>query len=212
MNMEDDPILSDGPLLYWKHDETSGTTAIDSSGNGYHGTYGGDYTLHGDGGIEWRLLNGWCLGPSDAALDVGSDGIYTTRDCHHALGVRESPANSLLGRETASPETRITACGCATTPAPASRSWRVANYVFSLGVKVHVMIVSDGVNCIHYINGVQDAIGAAGLSAFTTHPIRIGNNVYPGYGHNGRQSHTAIYDYALSPARALAHAQFHGVA
>lgn len=32
-------ILADVPLLYYKLDETSGTSATDSSGNGYHGSY-----------------------------------------------------------------------------------------------------------------------------------------------------------------------------
>lgn len=32
-------VLADSPLLYWKLDETSGTTAADSSGNGRNGTH-----------------------------------------------------------------------------------------------------------------------------------------------------------------------------
>lgn len=32
-------ILGDGPLGYWRLGETSGSTAADSSGNGYNGTY-----------------------------------------------------------------------------------------------------------------------------------------------------------------------------
>ena len=33
------------PAAFWKLDEASGTTAVDSSGNGYNGTYSGAYTL-----------------------------------------------------------------------------------------------------------------------------------------------------------------------
>ncbi len=32
---------ANGPALHWRFDEPSGTTALDSSGNGYHGTYSG---------------------------------------------------------------------------------------------------------------------------------------------------------------------------
>lgn len=36
-----DRVLALSPIAYWKLDETSGTTAFDSSGNGYDGTYSG---------------------------------------------------------------------------------------------------------------------------------------------------------------------------
>jgi hypothetical protein len=38
-NTYDNAVLALGPLAYWKLDETSGTTAVDSSGNGNNGTY-----------------------------------------------------------------------------------------------------------------------------------------------------------------------------
>lgn len=40
-----DVILSQSPTGYWRFGETSGSTALDSSGNGYHGSYVGSYTL-----------------------------------------------------------------------------------------------------------------------------------------------------------------------
>lgn len=41
----DTTILADTPTAYWKLDDPSGTTAADSSGNGYNLTYSGSYTL-----------------------------------------------------------------------------------------------------------------------------------------------------------------------
>jgi hypothetical protein len=38
-------ILADSPAVYWKLNETSGTTATDSSGNGRHGTFQGGPTF-----------------------------------------------------------------------------------------------------------------------------------------------------------------------
>lgn len=38
-------VLADSPLLYWRIGESSGTTAVDSSGNGRDGTYFGSPTL-----------------------------------------------------------------------------------------------------------------------------------------------------------------------
>jgi hypothetical protein len=40
-----DRVLIKSPMAYWRLDETSGTTAIDSSGKGRHGTYSGGITF-----------------------------------------------------------------------------------------------------------------------------------------------------------------------
>lgn len=39
-------VLADSPAVYWRLGETSGTSAVDASGNGRHGTYTGAYTLN----------------------------------------------------------------------------------------------------------------------------------------------------------------------
>src|SRR5687768_508944 len=39
-----DDVTAKTPTMYWKLDETSGTTAADASGNGNTGTYNGTYT------------------------------------------------------------------------------------------------------------------------------------------------------------------------
>jgi hypothetical protein len=49
----DAAVLALSPLGYWKLDEPSGTTAVDSSGNGRDGTYSGTYTL-----ANWTGDNG----------------------------------------------------------------------------------------------------------------------------------------------------------
>lgn len=40
-----DLIIASSPFLYWRLNETSGTTAVDSSGNGHDGTYHGSPTF-----------------------------------------------------------------------------------------------------------------------------------------------------------------------
>ena len=45
----DTEILADSPVGYWKLNETSGTTAYDSSGNGNNGTLHGGITLNQPG-------------------------------------------------------------------------------------------------------------------------------------------------------------------
>mgnify|MGYP006306344809 CR=1 FL=1 len=44
-----DFILSQDPVAYWRFNETSGTTAYDSSGNNYNGSYEGTYSLGNSG-------------------------------------------------------------------------------------------------------------------------------------------------------------------
>lgn len=44
-------VLADSPLGYWRLGETSGTTAVDMSGNGRNGTYAGTYTRGTKGAI-----------------------------------------------------------------------------------------------------------------------------------------------------------------
>lgn len=45
-------VLAKGPVGYWRLGELTGTTASDSSGNGYDGTYLGNPTLGGPGAIN----------------------------------------------------------------------------------------------------------------------------------------------------------------
>ncbi len=45
-------VLADDPILYWRLDEPSGTTAADASGEGNHGTYLGGVTLGTAGAID----------------------------------------------------------------------------------------------------------------------------------------------------------------
>jgi len=81
INFEDDPIacyrdivLSFNPLLYYRLDELSGTSAIDSSASGFTGTYTGGFTLNqasilGDGN-PCASFNG-----STGYVDAGSHSV-----------------------------------------------------------------------------------------------------------------------------------------
>jgi len=52
----DSEVLADSPRLYWKLDETSGTTMADSSGNGRDGTASGSFTLNQPGPPGGRAI------------------------------------------------------------------------------------------------------------------------------------------------------------
>lgn len=63
------------PVGYWKLDETSGTTAFDSSGNGHHGTYTGTVTLNDRDGAPSFASGGNVIIPDHDDFTVGAQGI-----------------------------------------------------------------------------------------------------------------------------------------
>jgi hypothetical protein len=62
-------VLSDNPAAYWRMNETSGTSAADSSGNGNTGTYFNGVTLGVPGGLVATPSN------TAARYDGASDGM-----------------------------------------------------------------------------------------------------------------------------------------
>lgn len=72
-----DAIIALNPAGYWKLDETTGTTAIDSSGNSFHGTYKGVRTLAGRDGAA-VFGGGWVEIPdNDTWSIVGANDGFT---------------------------------------------------------------------------------------------------------------------------------------
>jgi hypothetical protein len=65
-------VLADGPIAYWRLGESSGTTAVDATGNGHTGTYLGGVTL----GVPAALV-----GDTDTAARFnGSNGMVQVPD------------------------------------------------------------------------------------------------------------------------------------
>lgn len=79
----DSEVAADSPALYWKLQDTSGTTATDSSGNARHGTY------NGTAATNYALNQSVSLLSSDASLksvkfmrDSGTDGGFPTTEAN----------------------------------------------------------------------------------------------------------------------------------
>lgn len=62
-------ILALSPLGYWKLNDTSGTTAVDSSGNGRNGTYSGSFSLASKSGSDGGLYTDFTGGHVEIAND-----------------------------------------------------------------------------------------------------------------------------------------------
>lgn len=82
----DTEVLADTPAGYWKLQDTSGTTAVDSSGNGRNGTYNGTVSTHyalnqtgiipsesSSPAVEWRM-NGGTSSHGVSSTQYGSPG------------------------------------------------------------------------------------------------------------------------------------------
>ena len=63
-------VMGLSPVGYWKLDETTGTTAADSSGNGRHGTYSGTYALAGQNGFAMFGAGGLVTVPDATAFSM----------------------------------------------------------------------------------------------------------------------------------------------
>lgn len=74
----DSIVSGDAPIAYWRLQETSGTTAADSSGNSHPGTYNGTVTLNVAGAIGGSTAMSVAgVGYLRAPLDLGSQNKLT---------------------------------------------------------------------------------------------------------------------------------------
>ena len=69
-------VLADNPTGYWRFEETDGTTAFDSSGNGYHGTYVGGVTLGVPGALDDVSSNSVVLDGITGYVDVPASAAF----------------------------------------------------------------------------------------------------------------------------------------
>lgn len=206
-------VLADTPLAYYRLGETSGTTMIDSSGNGRNGTYAGSPTLGASG-----LL----VGDSNTAITFdGSNDVGTT------------PAATWMDSASFSVETlfvpSLVSTGARTIVArsAASSLWilrtdaaKIGAYVvttafktvassttLTAGTKYHAVMTYDGATLRLYVNGnLEGSIAAAGLS--TNKPLlTVGANggATPGELFTGTIDEVSYYGTALSATRVKAH-------
>lgn len=215
-------VLADNPAAFWKLNETSGTVAYDSSGNGLNGTYTGGYTLGNTSSIKvpgavkirWfkRYVNcgsppslnftaAWTLEiwASITTLNQGSALIAETfSDAANVLysvsfnTAGGSPSNTLMGGFYTGTWTSVT------------------GPVLNNGVWNHVVVTWDNTTLSLYVNGVSVATNKPGVS-----PSAGMNGLYLGRRwdaaggsapyFNGLLAAAAIYGTALPANRISAH-------
>jgi hypothetical protein len=207
-------VLADGPVAYWRLDDTDPTSLYDRGPNGYHGHYEGAVELgepeifpgaqgrsvrFGGGSGDLAVVGGDVLDfagtvplsielwvrPGDIAGSLVSKATYDGTDYQGWL---------LVLRQENTPDFMLSE----TVGAPS----QVSNEAFT-----HVVGTYDGTTGRVYQDGTEIvARSLVSVLPDTTEPIRIGS--HPSWGSfDGWIDEIALYDKALPPDRVKAHYQ-----
>ena len=207
-------VLADSPAGYWRLQETSGTTAADSSGNGNPGTYTGGYTLGESGpfGSEKGALfdgsTGYVTVPSAAILQLTSPftlemwaKVYSLSQVDTYTLDKDNDYALIYGYAADSYAFYSQAVGAPSDTATlipiADANWH------------YVAMTYDGATMVGYLDGASKvSVAATFACGKTTDPLTIAvtsnAGVRNGYYH-GTVAEVAVYPTALSAARVAAH-------
>lgn len=218
-------IINDGPVAYYRLDESSGTSAHDSSGNGYNGTYSGSGVTYAQPGA--------ISGDSDTCVLLnGSTGRVTTPGGASPVGWASVTLEAWVNLSSNSFGSKATIWATGTTPSTADgikfwigangtnggfavgitgNRWAQATFsqTFSAGTWYHVAGVWDGSAVTVYVNGVAN--GTSGTVSGNTiddtgSNLALGRDPQlPGDYFPGSLDEAAVYSTDLSPSRIQAH-------
>lgn len=222
-NTYSDEVDADNPYIWWKLDETSGTQATDSSGNGRHGTYVNTPTLGAtalinegksadfDGATEyvkWLPSADWSGSFSMECWFQADSNNYDT-----IFGAWQANATNGYGTNLA-----INTGGSFDLNIARDNYdfWlvNVALGTFSTGTRYHVVVTCDNAanEAKLYVNGVQVGTTQNFGTTFNGGIFGNGNEIRVGAAGeidngslDGRIQHFAVYDTVLSSTRIAAH-------
>ena len=205
------PIYNNsGVVVYWRLDEGSGTNAIDSSGNGYNGTWSGTGThYHSPGKVG--SYSGQFNGSNDYVSAVPSSSLSGTFTVMGWGKPNTTATLALIGTRAPSETsfdmkfingTEIKAdIGNGTVWITTSAS---ASFNYSTGTWYHVTYVVTPTSYTIYVNG--DNVGSGTYATNTpllydsSHYIYLGQYASAGENFNGYIDDVRIYNRALSAA------------
>lgn len=207
-------VLADSPFTYLRLNETSGTVAADSSGNGHNGTYSGGVTLNQPGAVTEAGARAAKLDGSTGFISLPSTGVPTG----NAAFTQELWAliNAAAGTSV------FMGWGTNTTNEEpvfyfdASRNlfistWNTDTNIATLlaGAWYHLVATYDGTTHKGYVNGQLAGSHTPGVVATPLTPAwTIGQNPSPSeFFASITVQEAAGYATALSAARVLAHYQ-----
>lgn len=197
-------ILADSPTGYWQLNETSGTVAADSSGNGYTGTYTGGFTL-GQTGIPGYLA-------ADSVLLDGSSG-YINTTLTPFPGVADFSVEAWV--KTSSSSLQIAAGAYVGgdnlyVGQNGSSVFNINNVVNIFGASLddgnwhHIVGSRLSGNSSLYLDGTQTSGGSL-TNCHPTSALTLGQLGLSLFFWDGNLAQCAYYDYGLTSAQVVAH-------
>lgn len=207
-------ILRDTPVAYWRLGETSGTVAVDASGNGRDGTYSGTVP---------KSIAGLLTGDVDPAqsfinqiadfVEIAHDAAFNAAIISVEVWVKATSASASGGIF------EKTVGGVVNTQfllfQEGSWKWRIIcaeglsvtiDTPLVTGAVTHLVATYDGSNMRLYKDGVlvagPTAVGAIRTGTGVSFIGKLGSGVYA---FNGVIDEVAVYNYALSPTQIAKH-------
>jgi RHS repeat-associated protein len=153
-------VLADGPVAYYRLDDSSGTAAADSSGGGQTGGYSGTYTLaqaggllnDGDKAVALSNSNGLVTAP-DAFMPTGNNArtieAWVKTTSTSTQGVAGYGANSTRALF----DLRLSATNQVGVVSGSDDHYFTAGYSITNGVWHQVAATYDGTTLIVYVDG-----------------------------------------------------------
>lgn len=210
-------VMALSPIGYWKLDETTGTTAIDSSGNGRNGTYSGAHTLVARDGYA-TFAGGSVTIPDNDVFSVAVSGELTVFACfrldanNNVLRAIASKANGVLF-EWALCATDSTDGDAFTgvvwntgavdfqrersAVIPSAAAWHAAAMVATNVVSARMPLYLDSGTALTTTQGP----GTGGTIVNTTAPLNLGARFAGNGTLAGALAHVAIFDGVLTAAQ-----------
>lgn len=227
-----DEVLADSPVGHWRLDDSSGTTAVDSSGNGRDGLRNGatynqsglinDGTCYDFDGSNDRVYFNDAAWMDTEFTDKLTVEAWINLDAYPPSGdyscIVARYQGGLHGRVFLMRVNNDGTVSFIVWPNGVDGAGSASTTVCSIGTTYHVVGTYDGAYTNIYVNGSEEApddAGAVGSFAGETLNMFIGamNNGTHATADaamrffNGRIDEVAIYNTALSPARIAAHYQ-----
>lgn len=218
-------VQSDNPVVYYRTNEPSGTTAVDSSSHGYNGTYGSSVTLGGTGLVAGDTAPTFPGGTASSSTVLQSStnsalaptGSFSVEFWVNVPSSVTTSSQFLWAQTYASGASYYPAYISLESGSPPffevqinTTNGVVATYPAAvLGAKNHVVVTWNGTTLTAYVNGTS-AGTATGSGSITNYSSPYAGFTFggPGAGHpgfSGALGEFALYNTALSSSRVLAH-------
>lgn len=206
-------VLADSPRIYWRLNDPSGTSAVDSSGGSRNGTYNGSPTLGATG-----LLVG---DPSDTAVqfdgvddyasasDTVSLSAYTAEAWVKLTATPGGTGATILAKYSSTASARLFVLYVTSGRTLSAQfyestglSTNISGSVLTLNTTYHVVVTFTGGTGRIYLNGSLNASGSrAGTLSSAAIPFNAGAQPGPTALFAGTIDEAAFYPTALSAAR-----------